>query len=122
MAPALIGPFDSPKASTATTGMAARTRAFDATVSSSTGDPQLADVDAPAATPVTVAPGATVRIPVTFSPTGRRGTVVSGELFVDDNQPGSKSANELGAIPYSYRVRRAPRHGRHRQRPPHPRH
>lgn len=85
MAPALIGPFDSPKASTATTGMAARTRAFDATVSSSTGDPQLADVDvdAPAATPVTVAPGATVRIPVTFSPTGRRGTVVSGELFVD---------------------------------------
>lgn len=124
MAPALVGPFDSPETSTATTGMAARTRAFDATVSSSTGDPQLADVDidAPAATPVTVAPGATVRIPVTFSPTGRRGTFVSGDLFVDDNQTGSQSANELGAIPYSYRISRAPRHGRHPQRRPAHRH
>jgi hypothetical protein len=121
MAPALVGPFATAASTTVTTGMAARTRAFDDGVSSSTGDPQLADVavDAPAASPVTVAPGATVQIPVTFAPSARRSTVVSGDLFVDDNQTGSESANELGTIPYRYRVAGHHRRGHARRRPGH---
>jgi subtilisin family serine protease len=106
MAPSLVGPFATASSTAVATGLAARTRAFDDGVSSATGDPQLADVTAgaPAASPVTVAPGATVQIPITFTPSGRRGTVVRGDLFVDDNQTASESANELGAIPYSYRI------------------
>jgi len=107
LAPSLAGPFGAPASGTVNTGMTALSRVFDSSVTSGTGDPQLADIDAspPAANPVAVAPGATVTIPVAFAPTGRRGTVVSGDLFVDDYQAGDDSANELAAIPYEYRVR-----------------
>jgi hypothetical protein len=36
---------------------------------------------------------------------GSRGSVVSGDLFVDD-YTGNGAANELGDIPYRYRVSR----------------
>jgi len=107
LAPSLLGPFGAPASGTVNTGITAYSRIFDSSVTSSTGDPLLADVDAtpPAAAPVTVAPGATATIPVTFAPTGRRRSVVTGDLFVDDYQAGDISANELAAIPYRYRVR-----------------
>jgi hypothetical protein len=106
MAPALIGPFDTASAGTVDTGLVAHTRAFDDTVTSSTGDPQLQDVDpsAPPGSPVTLAPGATTTITVHLTPTGRRGQAVSGDLFVDDWVADALYANELGAIPYRYRV------------------
>ncbi len=49
MAPALIGPFNGPASGTVDTGMAAHTRAFDTSVTSPPGDPQLADIDPNAA-------------------------------------------------------------------------
>ena len=106
IAPALIGPFTSPGSGTVDTGLVALARAFDRSVTSSTGDPQLLDVDPSASpgAPVTLAPGATTKIAVTFAPKGRRGAVFSGDLFVDDWQANSLSASELGSIPYRYRI------------------
>jgi hypothetical protein len=104
--PALMGPFSGPSSATADTGLAAQTRTFDTTVTSSTGDPQLAAVNpsAPTATPLVVNPGQTVHIPVTFTPSGPVGTVVSGDLFVDDAVGASDGENEITAIPYQYTV------------------
>lgn len=108
IAPSLIGPDTAPQSGTVNTGMAAQRREFDTTVTSSTGDLELGDVDAspPPATPVEVDPGQTVSIPVTFTPTAANGTVVSGDLFVDDAlvSPFTGAADELTAIPYRYKV------------------
>jgi hypothetical protein len=107
--PAIIGPI-SPTGETGTvsTGMAALTRVFDTSVSTPNGDPLTLDVnpDAVVENPVDLAPGASSTIPVTFTSSGRRGSVVSGDLFVDDYQYNTDSANELGDIPYRYRVGR----------------
>ena len=88
--------------------MVALTRAFDTSVTSPPGDVELAYVDpsAPAPSPVALLPGQSVSIPVTFTASGRRGTVVTGDLFVDDSVAAAASANELRAIPYAYRVGR----------------
>jgi hypothetical protein len=107
--PALIGPI-APAGETGTVsgGMAALTRAFDTSASTPGGDPLTLDVN-PAAVvqqPVALAPGASTTIPVTFTPTAKRGSVVSGDLFVDDYQTEADSANELGDIPYRYTVGR----------------
>jgi Subtilase family len=104
--PSLIGPFSGPATGTVNTGMVARARVFDTSVTSPTGDVELGYVDptAPPATPVTVAPGQTVTIPVTFSAAGGRRGFVSGDLLVDDNNPSAGSANEIAAIPYAFRV------------------
>ena len=106
IAPALLGPFSGPASGTVDTGMAAHTRAFDTSVTSPPGDPQLADIDpnAAAANPVVVHPGQTATIPVTIAASGRKGSVITGDLFVDDNQGALGSVNELTAIPYAYRV------------------
>jgi hypothetical protein len=85
-------------------------------VSSTTGDAWLESVD-PTSTfsPVTIAPGQSATVNVTFTPTGGPGSVVRGTLYVDDvsdNVPpyGTFSASEVAAVPYQYTVRR--------QRPP----
>jgi Subtilase family/Peptidase inhibitor I9 len=106
VAPSLTGPFSGPASGTANTGMVAEARTFDQGVTSSTGDLELDYVDpsAPPATPVTVNPGQTVTIPVTFSAGSRRHGVVRGDLFVDDATP-LFSANEVAAIPYAFQVR-----------------
>ncbi len=108
IAPNLIGPFSGPASpASVNTGMVARSRTFDPSVTSSTGDVELDYVipSAPAATPVTVNPGQTVTIQVTFSAAGRRGTFDAGNLFVDDSVAAVGSANEITAIPYAFRVR-----------------
>jgi hypothetical protein len=51
-----------------------------------------------------LAPGATTTMTVHLTPTGHRGQTVSGDLFVDDWVADALYANELGAIPYRYRV------------------
>ncbi len=106
MAPALIGPFTGPASGTVNTGMAVHARVFDTSVTSSTGDPQLADVQAspPPASPITLVPGASATIPVTFTATGASGTLVRGDLFIDDQEPALGADNELTTIPYEYRV------------------
>ena len=107
--PSLTGPI-APAGETGTvdTGLAGRTRVFDTSVASPPGDPLLQYVDPTAdpGKPITLAAGQSTTIPVTFTATARRGRVVSGDLFVDDYQFNTAQANELGDIPYRYRVGR----------------
>jgi hypothetical protein len=108
--PALLGPFATQKTGTVNTGMVAYARTFDPSVASSTGDPQLADVDSspPPTSPFVIAPGASAAIGVRITASGRRGQVVAGDLFVDDLVVGPEGPvgeeNELAAIPYEYRI------------------
>ncbi|MFJ5117099.1 S8 family serine peptidase [Kitasatospora sp. NPDC088548] len=111
-----IGPFGTSgaPAGTATVTASAHTRAFDPALTSSTGDPFAAAVDAaaPAATPVTVQPGATGTLRVTLTPTGPKGGTVHGVLYLVSGPTGLATANNslgttgsvLAAIPYSYTV------------------
>jgi hypothetical protein len=92
------------------------TRQFDPAVTSSTGNPLLATVDAsaPHSTPMTLAPGAAVTLRVTIKPTAAVGSHVRGSLFVDVLQPGgaaglSSYADAITAIPYAYTVSKWPR-------------
>ena len=104
-----FGPAGGPRVK-ATASATVRALAFDTTATSATGDLWLRCVD-PAAvlTPVVVQPGKTATIPVTITPTGPRGTRISGALFIDDlqeqNQAGeSPQADQQTALPYSYTV------------------
>ena len=53
---------------------------------------------------MTIDPGARGRINVTFTPTGARGTRVSGTIFVDTWSFFLGFGDEVAAIPYSYTV------------------
>ena len=90
--------------------MNAQTKAFDSAVTSPAGDLWLAATN-PAASfsPVTVNPGQTVTINVTITPNASSGTVVSGDLYVDDyvssvSPYNQLSGDELAALPYEYTV------------------
>jgi hypothetical protein len=84
----------------------AHTRRFDPAVTSATGDPLLGYVSstAPAATPLSVESGANGSIQVTITPTGAKGTVVRGTLFLDAIDPITGSTDEVAALPYAYTV------------------
>nr|BFD89105.1 hypothetical protein KitaXyl93_04650 [Kitasatospora sp. Xyl93] len=111
-----IGPFGTggAPAGTSTVTATAHTPAFDPALTSSTGDPYAASVDASAAAavPVTVAPGATGSLQVTLTPAGPRGSTVRGVLYLVSGPTGVATANNvlnttgsvLAAIPYSYTV------------------
>ena len=112
LTPAAIGPFGTGPARTVTGTAAASvtTRTFDTSVAPSTGNLWLGAID-PAAdvTPVIVAPGATVTIPVTVTPDAPVGSTVTGTLFVDDADfinTGflAPNGNQLSALPYTYKV------------------
>ena len=104
--PTLVGPLAGPTSATATAGMVATTRSFDPSVSSSTGDPELStvDPDAPAGTPVTLPPGASAKLTVTFTPTASDGRYVGGDLYVVDDVASAPAFNELAKIPYSFQT------------------
>jgi hypothetical protein len=106
ISPALVGPFSGPAHATADVGMLATTRTFDPSVSSSTGDAELATVqsDAPAVTPVTIQPGRSATLTVTFAPTASDGRSVAGDLFVVDDVASAPAYNELAEIPYLFKV------------------
>lgn len=111
-----IGPFSNAgaPAGSATITATAHTLAFDPALTSSTGDIYAASVNAtaPAATPVTVAPGATGSLQVTITPTGAKGSTVHGVLYLVSGPTGVATANNsvsttgavLAALPYSYTV------------------
>ncbi|MFI9271130.1 protease inhibitor I9 family protein [Kitasatospora sp. NPDC052896] len=111
-----IGPFPNSgaPAGTSTITATAHTLAFDPALTSSTGDPFAAafNATAPAVTPVTVQPGATGSLQVTITPTGAKGSTVSGVLYLVSAPGGVVTANNqigttgsvLAAIPYSYTV------------------
>jgi hypothetical protein len=91
--------------------MNATTKAFDSTVTSSTGDLELASTN-PATTfsPVVINPGQSATVNVTVTPSGASGSLVQGTLYVDDfltDVPpyGQQGADELIAIPYQYTIK-----------------
>jgi hypothetical protein len=56
-----------------------------------------------------VGPGETVTVPVTITPTGARGTKVSGMVYLDALENGvppygEPTGDEVAAIPYSYTI------------------
>jgi hypothetical protein len=112
--PSEIGPYGTAGATPGTTSMTltATTKAFDAAVTSPSGDLWTASLN-PAAfgsfNPVVIFPGQTATISVTITPTGASGTVVSGTLYVDDFASavppyGELGGNEIAALPYSYTI------------------
>jgi hypothetical protein len=89
------------------------TKAFDPAVSTAQGDLWLAAIEgAPVFSsfaPVTINPGQTKVIKVTITPAGPAGTVVSGNLYVDDFVGAlppyfTTTGDELAAIPYAYTI------------------
>jgi hypothetical protein len=112
-APTECGPYAEPApAATATIAMAAQTKPFDSTITSTTGDLWAASVD-PSATfsPAIVNPGQTVIVKVTITPSGPPRSVVRGTLYVDDFTDGvppsyQLGGDELAAIPYAYKIKR----------------
>ncbi|MGZ6637262.1 MAG: S8 family peptidase [Solirubrobacteraceae bacterium] len=106
-APAMRGPFDSAQSGTVTTGLLVNAQAFDHNADSSTGDiwRQTVDANAPDYTPLTLAPGRSGRITVTFTPQGTRGSKVKGTLYVDDFGLRLLTGNEEAAFPYSYKIK-----------------
>jgi hypothetical protein len=88
-----------------TVAAVADTKPFDPAVTPSTGDRWRAAVDASAAyTPLTLAPGQSGTITVTFTPAGTPGTVVRGALELDTFDPLTSMGDEVVAIPYAYTV------------------
>ena len=107
LAPSMVGPFDTPQTGTVDTGMLAHTEAFDRNTESSTGDiwRDTVDQNPPAYTPLTLGPGQSGTITVTFTPQGVRGSKVDGTLYVDDFGLRLDTGNEQMAFPYSYKIK-----------------
>ncbi len=109
-----------PPSEAAVTSASVVTSPFDPAVSSPTGDLE-ADSANPATSlgsfkPITIAPGQTGTIPVTITPSGAPGTLVTGTIYLDDtayfefgsiqnalvNYP---QADEVAALPYAYTIK-----------------
>jgi hypothetical protein len=110
-APTECGPYSAPApAGSVSSAMFVVAKQFDTSVSSDTGDIELASVvPVSSFTPVTINPGASATINVTITPSAAPGTVVSGTLYVDDfldNIPpyGQIASDELTGLPYTYTV------------------
>jgi Subtilase family len=111
-----IGPYPATgaPAATATASLSAVTQAFDPAVTSSTGDfwSIFNGLSSASFDPVYVPAGGKGTITVSITPTAASGTQVSGTLYVSDFTLGSfffggpalGDADDLAAIPYSYRV------------------
>ena len=109
----MVGPFGPAAAASETvnTTLTATTKAFDPAVSSYTGDLWQVALGAPLMlTPVLVQPGQSATIPVTIAPSGKKGSVVSGVLYLDDDSLFSlygglaPNADTVAAIPYRYQI------------------
>jgi hypothetical protein len=109
--PSEIGPYPSgAPAGTVSLQMSALAKSFDPAVTSDTGDLELASLN-PATTfsPIVINAGASAVVNVTITPSGASGTVVTGNLFIDDfmtNVPpyGQQGADELTSLPYAYTI------------------
>ncbi len=84
----------------------ANTNPFDTNVTSSTGDAWEQSVDPSAPyTPLSIGPGQTGQITLTFTPSGHRGQVVRGFIDVDTFNLASLSGDKVTTIPYEYKIR-----------------
>jgi hypothetical protein len=83
----------------------ARTNPFDPAVSADTGDVWAQSVDPNAQyAPLTLGPGGSGKIALTFTPSGRKGTVVRGFVAMDTFNLVSLSGDEVSVIPYAYTI------------------
>ncbi|MFZ0382616.1 MAG: S8 family serine peptidase [Solirubrobacteraceae bacterium] len=97
---------------TATVSLAATTEPFDSAVTSPTGDLWELSINPSASfSPVVINPGQTATVDVTITPSGAGGTVVMGNLYVDDFDSSVPppaydqfSGDQLAALPYAYTI------------------
>jgi subtilisin family serine protease len=103
--PEATGPFTAPTTATVNLAAVADTNPFDSAVTASSGDAWAQSVN-PAApyTPVSIGPGQTGTITLTFTPNAPKGTVVRGFIGVDTLNLFTISGDQLINIPYSYKV------------------
>lgn len=109
-----IGPYGdggAPSGTAVLTGTA-RMKPFDASVTTSTGDPYAAAVDPTAdpGAPLVIAPGKTKTIVVRVTPSGKSGTTVSGVLHLVTTPIGvaglfNTSGEVLANLPYHYTIK-----------------
>jgi subtilisin family serine protease len=103
--PEATGPFTAPTTGTVNLAAVANTNPFDSAVSASSGDVWAESVNASATyTPLTLAPGQSGTITLTFTPNAPKGTVVHGFIGVDTFNPFTATGDELTNIPYTYTV------------------
>jgi subtilisin family serine protease len=103
--PEATGPFTAPTTGTVNLAAVANTNPFDPAVTSTSGDVWAQSVNASAPyTPLTLAPGQTGTITLTFTPSAAKGTVVHGFIGVDTLNLATASGDELVNIPYTYTV------------------
>jgi Subtilase family len=109
----MTGPFDAPTTDVAIVGALVNTQAFAGDVSSTTGDQwqYLTGQTGSPPTPLTLAPGKSGTITVTFTPGESSGTAVSGQLELDTTLPSIQTFgnggnnDEVAAIPFAYTVK-----------------
>jgi hypothetical protein len=104
--PAAYGPFSTSGTSGQVSLTAsANTYPFDSTVSASSGDMWARSVDASAPyTPLSLAPGETGTITITFTPIASTGAMAHGFIGVDTFNPATNAGDELTTIPYTYKI------------------
>jgi subtilisin family serine protease len=103
--PEATGPFTSGTTGTVNLAAVANTNPFDSAVTSTSGDVWAQSVNASAPySPLTLDPGQSGTITLTFTPNAPKGTVVHGFIGVDTLNLFSASGDELVNIPYSYTV------------------
>jgi subtilisin family serine protease len=103
--PEATGPFTTGTTGTVNLAAVANTNPFDSAVTSTSGDVWAQSVNASAPySPLTLAPGATGTITLTFNPSAPKGTVVRGFVGVDTLNLATAAGDELVNIPYTYTV------------------
>jgi subtilisin family serine protease len=103
--PEATGPFTTRTSGTVNLAAVANTNPFDSAVSASSGDVWAQSVNPNASyTPLSLGPGQSGTITVTFTPNARPGAVVQGFLGVDTFNLVTLTGDELSNIPYTYKV------------------
>ena len=103
--PEATGPFTAPTTGTVNLAAVANTNRFDSAVAASSGDVWAQSVNASAPyTPITLAPGQSGTITLTFTPNAPKGTVVRGFAAVDTFNRATDAGDEITNIPYAYKV------------------
>jgi Subtilase family/Peptidase inhibitor I9 len=108
-----IGPYKGPAAAgLVNMTLTATTKAFDSSITTAGGDLWLTALNGNVLSTfraILVNPGQTVTVPVTITPTGASGTLVSGTLYIDSLVNGLPpysylTGDEVLAIPYKYTI------------------
>ena len=103
--PEATGPFTTGTTATVNLAAVANTNSFDSAVSASSGDVWAFSVNPNATyTPLSLGPGESGTITLTFTPNAPKGTVVHGFLGVDTFNLVTDAGDQLINIPYSYKV------------------